>query len=97
MNEQLDVLRHLLWLALRIQPLLKMLIQPFQRLRLDVLDVSELRPASNVLRFACAFKLHDEFIHQSQFVLVLFPEMPFAHVRCLLLPMFGSYAHIRLS
>ena len=47
-------------------------------------------PTSDIVVFAVALKLHNEFLHQPQLVLVFFPEMLFAKVRRLFLPIFGS-------
>lgn len=71
-----------------------MLIHPLQHLLFNVLDVGELGPASDVHTFAGALDLQDEVVHQGQFVHMLFPEMLFARVSGLLLPMFDSTAHI---
>jgi len=49
-------------------------------------DVGELTPTSHIAVFRGALNLHNEFFHQPQLVPVFFPEMLFANVRSLLLP-----------
>ena len=51
---------------------------------------SELAPTSDIAVFTGALNLHNEFFHQPRLVPVFFPEMMFANVRRLFLPIFGS-------
>ena len=43
--------------------------------------------------FSGTLDLGDEFIHQPQVALVLFPEVVFAHLSGLLVTVFGSKGH----
>jgi hypothetical protein len=50
---------------------------------------SELAPTSHIAVFRDTLNLHNEFFHQPQLVPVFFPEMLFANVRSLFLPVLG--------
>src|SRR4051812_38989444 len=76
--------------CLRVQPFLKMGIQSFEHLPLHVPQVRELGPAGDVVGFAGAFELGDEFVNKGALVLILIAQVFFARVRSLLLAMFGS-------
>ena len=74
----------------RIKPLLEVRLETRKRLLFNVFYICELAPTSDIAVFAGTLKLHNEFLHQPQLVTVCFPEMLFANVRRLFLPVFGS-------
>ena len=74
-----------------------MLIQPGQHFLLDALYVGELAPPHDVVVFPSSFNLLNEFLHERQAIRGLFPEVLFAHLRRLLLPVLGSQSHIHAT
>jgi hypothetical protein len=50
----------------------------------------ELAPTSDIAVFRCALNLHNEFFDQRELIPVFFPEVLFANVRRLFLPVLGS-------
>jgi hypothetical protein len=74
----------------RIQPFLKVLIQPLQHLLSAPFGVGELRPASDVSVLSRALKFVNEFLDEHKLIEVLLSKMLFAQVCGLLLSMFGS-------
>jgi hypothetical protein len=74
----------------RIKSLLEVRLETRKHLLFNVFYIGELAPTSDIAVFAGALKLHNEFLHQPQLVPVFFPEMLFANVRRLFLPVFGS-------
>jgi len=72
-------------------------LEAFEHLFFNVFDVSELTPTSHIRVFRCSFNLHDKFFYQCQLVPVLFPEMLFANVRRLFLPVLRSDSHGRAN
>jgi hypothetical protein len=72
-----------------IEPFLELSLETLEHLFFDVFDVSELAPTSHVTVLGRPLKLYDELFHQSQLVRVFFPQMLFANVRSLLLPVFS--------
>ena len=82
--------RLLVSLSSRIKPLLEVHLEARKHLFFNIFDVGELAPTNDIAVFAGALNLHNEFLHQPQLVPVFFPEMLFANVRRLFLPVFGS-------
>jgi hypothetical protein len=60
-----------------------------KHLSFNVFDVGEQAATSDIAAFAGALNLHNEFLHQLQRGTVFFPEMMFANVRRLFLPVLG--------
>ena len=58
---------------------------------------SELAPPSHITVFRRAINLCDKLFHQPQLVRVFFPEMLFANVSSLLLPVLSPQTHRRLE
>lgn len=77
----------------RIQPPLKVLVQPLKHLGVVLLGISEKAPTKDILVLAGAFKLGNELVDQRKLILVRVAEMLFAQVCGLLLAVFGSKAH----
>ena len=64
-------------------------LEALEHLFFDVLDVSELAPPSHITVFRRALNFYDKLFHQPQLVRVFFPEMLFANVSILFLPVLG--------
>jgi hypothetical protein len=64
-------------------------VEALEHLSFDFFDVGELAPTSDIAVCAGTLKLHNEFLHQPELVPVFLPEMLFANVRRLFLPVFG--------
>jgi hypothetical protein len=76
--------------GLRIEPLFEVNLETLNHLFFTSFDVGELGPTSHIAVFRGALNLNDEFFHQSQLLPVFFPEVLFADVRSLFLPVLGS-------
>jgi len=74
---------------LRIEPDLKSDLESLEHFLLDVFDVSELGPRSNITAFKRTLNLYDKLFHQVRLVLVFFPQMMFANARSPSLSMLG--------
>jgi len=83
------VFRQNYW-ALRTNPLLEMHLQALEHLFFNAFDVGESAPTSDVAVFRSTLNLNDKFFHQPRLVPVFFPEMLFANIRRLFLPIIGS-------
>jgi|SRR6516162_1430326 len=81
----------------RVEPVLESNLEALEHLFFDVFDVSELAPPSHITLFRRALNLYDKLFHQSQLVRVFFPEMLFASVRSLFLPVLSPQTHRRLK
>jgi hypothetical protein len=73
----------------RIEPIFEVNLEALKHLFFNVFDVDELTPTSYIAVFRGALNLHNELFHQPQLVPVFFPEMLFANVRSLFLPVLG--------
>jgi hypothetical protein len=82
---------------LGIEPLLELSLQTLEHLLFDVFDVSELAPTSDIRVISGTLNLYDKLFQQLQLVRVFFPEMLFAHVRSLFLPVLGPQTHRRFK
>ncbi len=65
-------------------------LETLEHLSFNIFDVGELAPTSHIAVFRGTLNLHNEFFNQSQLIPVLFPEMLFANIRSLFLPVLGS-------
>jgi hypothetical protein len=74
----------------RIEPVFEVNLETLEHLFFNVFDVGELAPTSHIAIFRDPLNLHNEFFHQPKLVPVFFPEMLFANVRSLFLPVLGS-------
>ena len=77
--------------------MLEFSFEPLEHLFFDVFDVSELAPPSHITVFSRALNLYDKFFHQPQLIRVFFPEMLFANVSSLFLPVLSPQTHSRLK
>ena len=73
-----------------IEPVLELNLEAPKHLFFDAFDVSKAAPTSQVAARGRTFNLYNKLPHQTQLVRVFFPQMLFANVRSLLLPVFGS-------
>jgi hypothetical protein len=73
-----------------IKPALELSLEAPEHLFFDVFNVSELAPTGHVRVFGRALNLYDKLFDQPQFVRVFFPEMLFAKLRSLFLPVLGT-------
>jgi hypothetical protein len=55
----------------------------------DAFNVSELAPTSRIAVFGRALNLYDKLFHQAELVRVFLPQMLFAELRSLFLPVLG--------
>jgi hypothetical protein len=74
----------------RIEPVFEVNLETLEHLFFNVFDIGELAPTSHIAVFRDTLNLHNEFFHQPQLGPVFFPEMLFANVRSLFLPVLGS-------
>jgi hypothetical protein len=72
-----------------IEPVLESNFEALEHFFFDVFDVNELAPPSHITVFRRALNLFDKLFHQPQLVRVFFPEMLFANVSSLFLPVLG--------
>ena len=63
-----------------------MLIKPLEHFDINAFDVGKLAPPGIVVVFSGSFKLVNKFLHQTEIALVIVPEVLFANLRCLILP-----------
>jgi hypothetical protein len=75
--------------ASRIKPVLESSLEALEHLFFDMSDVSELTPTSRVTVFWKVLDLHEKLFGQGQPVLVFFPQMLFAKLSSLFLPVLG--------
>jgi len=68
-----------------------------EHLFFDAFDVSELAPPIHITVFRRALNLYDKLFHRPQLVRVFFPEMLFANVSSLFLPVLGPQTHRRFK
>jgi hypothetical protein len=73
----------------RVEPFLELNLEALENLFFDVFDIRELAPMTHVRVFRRALNLCDKLFHQPQLVRVSLPQMLFAKVRSLFLPVFG--------
>jgi hypothetical protein len=73
----------------RIKPVLESSLETLEHLFFDVSDVSELAPTSRVTVFGKVLDLHEKLFDQRQPVPVFFPQMLFAKLSSLFLPVLG--------
>jgi hypothetical protein len=78
-----------------IEPVLELSFEALEHLFFDVFDVRELAPPSHITVFRRALNLYDKLFHQPQLVRVFFPEMLFANVSSLFLPVLSPQTHRR--
>jgi len=91
---ELHLNRGLPWEAyLWIEPVLESNLEALEHLFFAVFDVSELAPPSHITVFRRALNLYDKLFHQPQLVRVFFPEMLFANVSSLFLPVLSPKTH----
>jgi hypothetical protein len=64
-------------------------LEALEHLFFDVFDVSELAPTTHVRVFGRALNLYDKLFHQLQLVRIFFPQMLFAKLGGLFLPVFA--------
>ena len=74
----------------RVEPVLESNLEALEHLFFDVFDISELAPPSYITVFRMAINLYDKLFHQPQLVRVFSPEMLFANVSSLFLPVLSS-------
>jgi hypothetical protein len=79
-----------------IEPALELSFEALKHLFFDVFDVSELAPPSHIT-VRWALNLYDKLFHQPQLVRVFFPEMLFANVSSLFLPVLSPKTHRRFK
>jgi hypothetical protein len=79
------------------EPVLELSFEALEHLFFDAFDVSELAPPSHITVFRRALNLYDKLFHQSQLVWVFFPEMLFANVSSLFLPVLSPQTHRRFK
>jgi hypothetical protein len=70
----------------RVEPVLELNLEALEHLFFDVFDIRELAPTTHVGVFRRALNLCDKLFHQPQLVRVSLPQMLFAKVRSLFLP-----------
>jgi hypothetical protein len=80
-----------------IEPVLESSFEALEHLFFDAFDVSELAPPSHITVFRRALSLYDKLFHQPQLVRVFFPEMLFANVSSLFLPVLSPRTHRRFK
>jgi hypothetical protein len=73
----------------RIEPVLELNLEALEHLFFDCFDVSELAPTSHITVLGRSLNFYDELFHQSQLARVFFPQMLFAKISSLFLPVFG--------
>ena len=72
-----------------MEPALELSLEALEHLFLDVSDVCELAPTSQVTVLGRSLDLDDELFQQGQLVGVFLPQMLFAKFGSLLLPVLG--------
>jgi hypothetical protein len=73
-----------------IEPFFELRLEALEHLFFDISDVSELAPTSRVTVFGKVLDLHEKLFDQRQPVPVFFPQMLFAKLSSLFLPVLGS-------
>ena len=77
--------------------MLEFSFEPLEHLFFDVFDVSELAPPSHITVFSRALNLYNKLFHQPQLIREIFPEMLFANVSSLFLPVLSPQTHRRFK
>jgi hypothetical protein len=73
----------------RVKPVLESNLEPLEHLFFDVPDISELAPPSHVTVFGRALNLYNKLFHQRRLIWVFLPQMLFAKICGLFLPILG--------
>ena len=72
-----------------IEPVLESNFEALEHLFFYAFDVSKLAPPSHITAFRRALNLYDKLFHQLKLVRVFLPQMLFAKLRGLFLPVLG--------